>query len=770
MKKLLNIFLIVLSLLVVTSAVYAQTAPAAPVDEVSDLTFPISDLGSCVDYSSCMTYCEDPVNHASCIEYAKQKGFYKDDPVLAPTQELWNDAQGALGCNSDDSCLETCSQPANFDKCDQFAKASGAVGGYVEQPDKPEYLEKAKEVLGCDSAQSCSTFCDDSANADKCDKFASQVGLLGGNTPEGPGGCTTEGTCQLYCSDPSNFGQCSSFVPEGGTFTGPGGCTSPESCRNFCEENPENCRSYSPGANGVYTPATCPQGEYFGPGGVCTSNTETTLASACAQGGKYWDGSACQDNAPEGIDSTVGGAFFQPRPEMNNCTTPGECYDFCKENPDKCPSFDANSEKPKDDYIPSLYYTPGTDVKFEPKADMGNCDSPGACYDYCSENPTSCQGFDTKSPRPLDVYTPLTYYTPPSDATYFTPPATSFYVTPIYYTPPAGSTYSTPSYYTPGQYSTPSYYTPPTGSNYTSPSYYSPGNYYPSPVGNYPTPNYVTPTYYTPPVGSNYTSPSYYTPHTYTTPNYYTPSDGRYTTPTYITPPTYTTPQYYTPYTGGPYSTPIYFTPFDNKYTTPNYPTPNYPTPFNGYPYPSPRTYPSPDDWVISYYSPSRPYYTPGTPYSSPNAYPTPGGYPSPSGNPSYPSPSQPNITPYYNYPTPGGYPTPDYVYPSPSGSGVSYYTPNSSYTYPSPTDGYSTPGPWNPYSTPPGDGSGTPYSTPTYGSPSYSSPPTDYSSPSYNSPPSEYSSPSYSSPPEGATQGVSTNRGLLQMFLDLIR
>ena len=552
-----------------TTNVFSQTASPAPAASPGadsstttplNLTYPITDLGSCANLEACSNFCEDPVHASSCSDYAKKNGFYQDDPTTYAGEEFYQDAQTELGCNSKDACLTLCSDPSNHDKCESFARRNDIPGGYVEQPDKPEYLEVAKTVLGCDSADSCSNACDDPANAQKCSDFANQVGLLGGTTTEGPGGCQTPETCGAYCSDPANFEQCKTEIP-GGNFSGPGGCNSEETCRSYCDQNPESCRSYAPGSSGTYVPVACGQGEYYGPGGVCTATSDTQAAANCVSSDKYW-GTNCQDTPPVGIDPKQISAHFEPRPEMGNCATPGECYDYCKENPGKCEGFDASGARPTDDYTPYLYYTPGSEVKTAPNPQMGNCDSPAACYDYCKENPGKCEGFSDKAPRPPAIYIPGTYYTPPIDTVYVTPSLTSFYTTPTYYTPPVGSTYTTPQYYTPGMYSTPTYYTPPVGSNYTTPNYYTPWSDYVTPTGAYPTPTYSTPTYYTPPGGganlgwTGYTTPYYYTPPTYMTPYYYTPSDSKYTTPSYSTPPTYTTPQYYTPFGGGGYTTP----------------------------------------------------------------------------------------------------------------------------------------------------------------------------------------------------------------------
>ena len=593
----------------VSTSVFSQTPPPEPTAGTGlNLTFPVEDLGGCNNLEECTNYCEDPINQNSCMDFAKENGFYQDDVTTYGDDEFWSDTQSELGCNSEESCETFCSQEANHEACSSFANRNEIPGGYVDTSDKPEYLEVAQNVLGCDSAQSCATFCDDAANAEACTNFANQIGLLGGTSSEGPGGCQTPESCGAYCSDPANYPQCSTH--QGGSFAGPGGCNSEESCRSYCDQNPENCRSYAPGASGTYVPVECPAGEYHGPGGVCTATGDTQAAVTCVGANNYWTGDTCSETPPEGINPEQSSAHFEERPEMGNCSSPGECYDYCVANQGTCQGFDPSGTRPTDDYTPYLYYTPGSEVTNEPIASMGNCDSPASCYDWCSDNPDSCQGFSDDAPRPPEIYIPGTYYTPPQDTVYVTPPVTSFYTTPIYYTPPEGSNYTTPQYYTPGTYYTPNYYTPPSGSNYTTPNYYTPWGNYPTPTGEYPTPTYSTPTYYTPPRGSDYTTPYYYTPPPYSTPYYYTPFGGYTTPPPYLTPPPYTTPQYYTPWEGGGYTTPVYFTP-------PIYSTPTYYTPPAGSNYTSP-----------SYYTPPPPYLTPT--YYTPGQYPTPVSYQTP--------------------------------------------------------------------------------------------------------------------------------------------
>jgi len=735
----LNIFLIAISFILVAvgflanKLAFAQETTPAPTEDEGGLAFPISDLGNCSDLGSCMDYCEDPVNYASCVDYAKKKGFYVDDEVQHAQDEFWAETQGALGCDSQESCFDFCSQEANHEACSNFASDQGIPGGIVVEPEGEAILAAAQEVLGCDSASSCDTFCSDTNNSTACTNFADKVGLIGGLELNGPGDCKSLGTCQFFCSDPNNFTECSQFVPNQADFSGPGGCNSTESCRSYCEENPLDCRTYAPGSNGVYVPITCAAGEYFGPGGVCTSTELTREAGECAQGGRFWNGSTCDESPPPGVNSTLGSGHFTPRRELGGCASPAECYDYCAANSGSCAGFNASTPRPDSTYNPYVYYTPGAPVNFDPLPDYGNCNSPGSCYDFCRDNPGTCQGFDTSSPRPLNTYSPGTYYTPPIDIAYYTPPIGGFYTTPIYYTPSGNVPYLTPSYYTPGSYSTPHYYTP-NDLTYTTPNYYTPGTYYYTPQGTYPTPNYLTPYYYTPPIGSNYTTPSYYTPPTYTTPYYYTPSDPNYTTPSYSTPPIYSTPSYYTPsgsLLGSTYNTPTYYTPPEgSNYTTPSYFTPTYYTPGG-------------------YYTPT--YYTPSGTYTTPVYYSPSGSYTTPT----YYTPSDPNYaTPTYYTPT---YATPStYYYPSPDTS-YTYPTP-SSYTYPSPDSGYTYPTPSS-YTYP-----SPSYGTPTYGTPTYETP--AYGTPTYGTP--TYETPTYAYPTP--VQGVQTEAGFRGWFANFLR
>lgn len=240
--KFLSIAIFITALSVVfLSITYAQNES----DNIAakyGITFPISELGNCKDLSSCRVYCEDLVNKDSCIAFAKNKGFYKEDVAQTKKEETLAIAKVELGCSSYESCMAFCQDFSNFDKCGAFAKRNNLGGGHVASPEEEKLLEKAKAVLGCDSPSSCMSFCNDPSNRDKCSEFAKQVGIRGGHTNTGPGGCTSRETCQEFCSNPANYEVCSSYGKASGeSFSGPGGCNSEESCREYCKTKPNEC-------------------------------------------------------------------------------------------------------------------------------------------------------------------------------------------------------------------------------------------------------------------------------------------------------------------------------------------------------------------------------------------------------------------------------------------------------------------------------------------------------------------------------------------------
>ena len=335
MKKLVTFLLSLLVSLFLVAPVFAQTPQASGAADIAkkyNVTFPISELGGCINLDSCRNFCEDPVNSSSCISYAKQKGFYQENKFEVKDNTLAA-AKSQLGCDSYAACLNFCEVPANFDKCDSFAKSQGLVGGRVDDPSKTQVISKAREVLGCDSTAGCQSYCSKEENRQKCSDFAKTVGLHGGEHQVGPGGCTSETTCKAFCSDPNNYQVCSGFTTvAGGTFTGPGGCNSEASCRSYCSQHEDECKKGFGGPGGSPPPGYNPQE-------MCNKTPNCSWTGSTCQCGFYGETEETAKKAEEYA------AYCQANPDKCKSGQPGsfdtsaqrqEFESYCSKNPDKC--------------------------------------------------------------------------------------------------------------------------------------------------------------------------------------------------------------------------------------------------------------------------------------------------------------------------------------------------------------------------------------------------------------------------------------------------
>lgn len=485
------------------------------------VTFPIPELGNCGDYYGCRNFCEDPVNSSTCIAYAQSKGFYKDDPVSVNKDKILDEARREFGCNSVESCMGYCGQPENFDKCDSFAKRNNIEGaGHVTPVPEREFIGKAKDYLGCDSASSCSNLCDSPDNREKCAQFAKVMGVRGGIEQVGPGGCASEASCKTFCTDPANYQVCSGFSnAHGGNFRGPGGCTSEESCKSYCDANPENCGGFR-GTGGITG-----QGPYpYNPAEMCSRTPSCAWAEnhcQCGFYGKYEDTikqareyrDFCKEDPTACATGGTGG--------FETGKARGEFERYCSENPERCRTYEDHSRN----------YDPATEC-----SRYGNCKwENNSCQ--CGTNPASTGGnYGDTTPEAACARSGSGCYW--SNNSCQCPGGSS-----------GGSgtyTYPTPGSGTGGTYDPAAECGRHSGCSWTGSSCNCTGSSTGGSSGGtytYPTPTYDTPS-------GTYGTPSYPTPSdSYGTPSYGTPSYGT---------PSYGTPEYHTPsgevhgtYTGG---------------------------------------------------------------------------------------------------------------------------------------------------------------------------------------------------------------------------
>lgn len=364
MKKILTIFAFwaIFFSLFLTKQVFAQESPEEMAKK-HGVTFPIAELGGCNNYSECRTFCEDPVNYTTCVDFAKKKGFYKEDATQTRKDEMLEEAKKELGCTSFESCQTFCHQEENFDKCSRFAQKHGVGGGHIQQIEEKKFLEKAKEVLGCDSPSSCMNFCDKEENRQKCGEFAKQMGFRGGEEKVGPGGCNSEETCRQFCSQTSNYTICQGFSQaHGGKFSGPGGCDSEASCRAYCEKNPQECGGVG---NTQYNPQEMcrktPNCSWIESENSCRCSSITGYPQPTGD----WGGSYDKERMKSECEKTSG------------CSWTG---DWCQ-----CQGYQGGTPYPQSTYYPQPTYHPQPTSYYNYSSPTGVYSYPTPSYDPATE-------------------------------------------------------------------------------------------------------------------------------------------------------------------------------------------------------------------------------------------------------------------------------------------------------------------------------------------------------------------------------------------------
>ncbi|MCL5797687.1 MAG: hypothetical protein M1366_02710 [Patescibacteria group bacterium] len=321
-------------------------------DTTTNISYPIKELGNCADAQTCFIYCSQAANQEACLTYAQQNGLTKQSSNTNPTDTttILNTAKTELGCSSKTACINLCSQEANHDKCEKFARKYGlnSDNGESNQVNSSPYvLNAAKTELGCSDQNSCMLLCSTPENSDKCLAFAQKYNLISKALQEKITetqqkraemlqeaktelGCDSESSCMDFCSLPNNHSQCFSLAQKVGLIpqqemegnqaqsgfaktmqqTSVKNCTDEKQCQQYCTIHPDQCPGYNSESDNS-TPSGNEQNHQVNP--LQTQNKPAT------------------------------GSYLGPA----GCRTEKECQDYCQNHPDQCPGFPQKSPQPQ---------------------------------------------------------------------------------------------------------------------------------------------------------------------------------------------------------------------------------------------------------------------------------------------------------------------------------------------------------------------------------------------------------------------------------------
>src|SRR3989344_4901993 len=179
------------------------------------ITFPITELGNCVNQTECEAYCDVPENREACLDFAEDHNLIPADEIRIARRMLeLGETAGPGCCEGQAECEAYCDDISHIEECITFAERYGLIP-LDELTDAKKTLEavrKGAKPPPCRGKAECDTYCSTPENLEGCLTFAEAAGFI---SPEeaamarrtggkGPGGCRGKESCEAYCEDPNN--------------------------------------------------------------------------------------------------------------------------------------------------------------------------------------------------------------------------------------------------------------------------------------------------------------------------------------------------------------------------------------------------------------------------------------------------------------------------------------------------------------------------------------------------------------------------------------
>jgi hypothetical protein len=279
MKK--NYFIILSALIFcVAFSTHLGLAFAQENAPLSNVNFPIQELGNCANKQECKAYCDIDANMRICLDFAEKQGLFSERKIEKDRKifEIMETMKGPGGCANKTECDIYCSQPEHMEECIIFGKKHGLI--------PPEELKEAEQVLKaikkglkplpCGGKQECDIYCSQPEHIEECVAFGEAAGFISPEEAEmirktggkGPGGCQGKEECDAFCQNPDNMQECMEFGLKYGFMSPeeekntrmtlnaikkgfkPPACRSKEECDIYCSqpEHMEECIAFGEAA------------------------------------------------------------------------------------------------------------------------------------------------------------------------------------------------------------------------------------------------------------------------------------------------------------------------------------------------------------------------------------------------------------------------------------------------------------------------------------------------------------------------------------------
>ncbi len=149
-----------------------------------EIEYPIAGLGGCENEKECRVFCDEPKNMEACVAFAKKHKLISDEEAGRTEKFIEAGGKGPGGCDSADSCESYCNDATRINECIAFAEKNGMMS--------PKELNEARKVKaaldggaklpgGCRNKNDCDNYCNDSSHVEECITFAKEAGFIEGD-------------------------------------------------------------------------------------------------------------------------------------------------------------------------------------------------------------------------------------------------------------------------------------------------------------------------------------------------------------------------------------------------------------------------------------------------------------------------------------------------------------------------------------------------------------------------------------------------------------
>ena len=258
-----------LSLAIVAFSVIFSFAwiQGATAQNISDIQYPVAELGNCESRGTCKAYCDKTENMQACIAFAKKNRLMPTKEIEKAEKFIAAGAKGPGGCSGKGECEAFCDSIEHIDECVAFAEKNDLMPAHeLEEAKKIQSaIQRGVRPPACKDKRSCDTYCSQADHMEECITFAEAAGFMQaeelgeakkvlGAIQRGvkPPACRGKEECDVYCSEESHFEECVVFAEAAGFMKpeeaemarktggkGPGGCRGKGECEAFCG-NPAN--------------------------------------------------------------------------------------------------------------------------------------------------------------------------------------------------------------------------------------------------------------------------------------------------------------------------------------------------------------------------------------------------------------------------------------------------------------------------------------------------------------------------------------------------